>query len=505
MGQGNKVWGDVNTQHGGYTPTGRGSAAGRLARTAAMGVVLVLAAAPTSAFAAGGALSPADFTGTAQQEYWLTGSFDYSGAWSAATGENVTVAVVGDEQDLGAKDLSNSFKNPTGFGPSVPAVDTVITSPVCYGTEVSSLIAGHGHSAAGGTGTDGTVGVAPHATIMPIVVVPAADGLPTAPDTVQAIGAAVADGAKVIQLDYKTHPDPRITAALNDATARGAVVVAPVGDDGDVQHTFAPADVPGVLAVAGVQQNGRYWPSSVPGGNVSVAAPATNMTVEGPWGNYAVRSGTACAAGLVSGEVADLWSLHPTWTPAEIRKTVIDTASGHGRRIDNKIGYGVANPAAAMRAQNPDHPSPAPGGAAAKGGSSGSLSTVLLIAGGVAGLGVVALLAFLLVRRFRKNRRYALPEPAPLLNYGPSDYPNEYAEYPGEYQYQYSYNPAAGEGAQPDPSQYAYPQYAEPMQPAPVAFDEQGYSVIPQPTAPPPAGEEHEVPPQPQDPAAPQE
>jgi len=466
-----------------------------------MGAALVLAGAPTSAVAAAGALSPADFTGTAQQEYWLTGSFNYAGGWPAATGDNVTVAVIGDEQDLAAKDLSGSFKNPTGFGPSVPAVDTVMTSKVCYGTEVSSLIAGHGHSAAGGT--DGTVGVAPHATIMPIVVVPATGGLPTVPDTVQAIESAVSGGAKVIQIDYKTHDDPQIAVALDGATAHGAVVVAPVGDDGDVQHTFAPANVSGVLAVAGVQQNGQYWPSSVPGGNVSVAAPATDMTVEGPWTNYVVKSGTACAAALVSGEVADLWSLHPTWTPAEIRKTVIDTASGHGKRLNNKIGYGVVNPTAAMHAQNPDHPNPAPAGnAGGKGGSSGTLSTVLLGVGGVAGLGVIALLVFLLLRHFRKERRYAIPEPAPLLNYGPSDYPNEYAEYPGENQYQYSYNPAAGE-APPDTSQYAYPQYAEPIQPGPVAFDEQGYSVIPQPTVPPPTGEEQHAPPQ--DPAEPQE
>jgi hypothetical protein len=468
-----------------------------------MGVALVIAANPMSAFAAAGTLSPSDLTGTAQQEYWLTGSFDYSGAWSSATGDNVTVAVIGDEQDLGAKDLANSFKNPTGFGPSVPAVDTVMTSPVCYGTEISSLIAGHGHSAA--AGVDGTVGVAPHATIMPIVVVPGTDGLPTVTDTVQAIESAVSGGAKVIQIDYKTHEDSRIAVALNDATAHGAVVVAPVGDDGDVQHTFAPANVSGVLAVAGVQEDGQYWPSSVPGGNVSVAAPATNMKVEGPWGNYVLKSGTACGAALVSGELADLWSLHPTWTAAEIKKTVIDTASGHGKRINNKVGYGVVDPAAAMHAQNPDHPSPAPAShASGKGGSSGALTTVLLIVGGVGGLGVIALLGLLLYRRLRKNRRYTLPEPAPLLNYGPSDYPNpnEYAEYPNEYQYQYSHNPAAAE-AQPDASQYAYPQYAEQAQPGPVAFDEHGYSVIPQPTAPPPAGGEHQAPPQ--DPAAPQE
>ena len=108
-------------------------------------------------------------------------------------------------------------------------------------------------------------------------------------------------------------------AAVSDAEAHNVVVVAPVGDDGDVQHTFAPSDIPGVVAVGGIQRSDlKYWDSSVPGSNVTVAAPSTNLLVEAPWKHYVIKSGTACGAALVSGEVADLWSLHPGWSAEQI-------------------------------------------------------------------------------------------------------------------------------------------------------------------------------------------
>lgn len=466
----------------------------RLAGTAVAAVALVLTAGPASAATA---LTPASLTGTAAQEWWLTGSFGYAGAWSASLGDNVTVAVIGDEQDLGAQDLAGSFKDAQGFGPTVPALDTVMTSTVCYGTEVSSLIAGHGHTAA--AGVDGTVGVAPHAKIMPIVVVPAADALPTVPDMVKAIQTAVSHGVKVIQIDFKTHEDPRITAAVSDAEAHNVTVVAPVGDDGDVQHTFAPADVPGVVAVGGVQRSdGKYWDSSVPGPNVTVAAPATNLLVEAPWKHYVIKSGTACAAALVSGELADLWSLHPAWSAEQIKRALTQTASGHGTRLNDEIGYGVADPTAAMAFGKATQQTTGPANHSGSSGGSSSSGTVIIAAvGGVVGLGLIGGLVWFLIRKQRKPG-YVLPEPAPLLNYGPSDY----AEY---YQEQYPYA-APGPEAAPEEAQPAYPQYPDASVPGPVAFDEQGYTVFPQQQAmEPPQSAEAQLAPQEQDPGAPQE
>jgi hypothetical protein len=447
--------------------------------------------------ASASSISLKSLIGTAKQEWWLADPPHYAGAWDSTMGDGVVVAVIGDELDLKAPDLKGAYVRAQGFSPSVPALDTRPSSTVCYGTEVASLIAGRGHPASGGR--DGTVGVAPHAMIMPIVVVPAADGLLTAADAVRSIDAAVAGGAKVIQFDFETHRDPRIDAAVGRALAQGAIVVSPVGDEGNVQHTFAPADIPGVFAVAGVQRSLESWDLSVPGPNVQVAAPATDMVVESPRKHYVAKSGTACAAALVSGEFADLWALHPNWTPAQIEKAVTSTADGHGRRLDDKVGYGVVDPSAAVRYAPPQaRPSTAPPtsrapAATAKAASSGSGTTVLTAVAAAAGLAVAVSAALLLVRRSRRGRRrYILPEPAPLLNLGPSDYEPEqgYPEARG-YQYQYPTGYGAPEPeVQPEPSQYAYPE--DPMFPprGPVTFDEHGYTVYPppepeQPPAPP--------------------
>ncbi len=482
-----------------------GSVFRRLRRIAALGAALAIAG---NQCAWATSITVDNLTGTARQEWWLTGSMNYGATWPTSVGDNVTVAVVGDELDLKSEDLKGAFVNPQGFSPKVPALDTKPSSPVCYDTEVASLIAGRGHVTP--SGRDGTVGIAPHALIMPIVIVPGLDGLATVTDTVQSIQSAVSAGAKVIQLDYKTHADPRVTAAVQDATAHGAIVVAPVGDNGNAQTSATPANVPGVIAVAGIQRSDlKHWASSVSAPYVQVAAPATDMTVEEPRKQYGVKSGNACAAALVSGELADVWSLHPGWTVTKVKNALIQTASGHGTRVDDQIGYGIANPAEGVRYTPPAPPHPSasasssskPGSTASGGGGSSSgVGQIALIAGAVVvGLGLIAGLVVFLKRR--RPRRYILPEPAPLLNRGPLDYPDEYpsgeyqqAEYPsGEYssgayeseshQYRDAFTPPETQ-TQQESSGYAYPN-APVFQQGPVAFDERGYTVYPQSQEPP--------------------
>jgi hypothetical protein len=471
-------------------------------------------AAATALVALSAPAAHADLTGTAAKEWWLTGSLDYMGAWQVGEGDGVTVAVVGDLADTTVQDLSGSFEQPITFPPSLTAIDLNPAATECLSTEVDSLVAGHGHTTPGGT--DGVVGVAPHAKVLPIAVTLDSDLFANSAYTAQGIRSAADDGAKVIQIVYKTRQDAQIAAAVRYAVKHGAVVVAQAGNDGQAGNKpISPSDLPGVLTVGGIEESDLgHWPPSIHGPQVVVAAPATNIEAALPHNAYGTRSSTSCAAALVSGELADLWSAHSTWTSGQIERVLIDTASGHGTRISDQLGYGVVNPVAAVQAAAPAQttspltatPSPSASATAAppvtagsgsNGGSGPSSGLVFAILGGVVGVAVLGGGGYLLFKRLRKGKRYSYPAAAPFMDVGPSDYsaydyqqdlytqqshaqqqqlPPEYpsGEYPsGEYPpqaYQESGYPA---------QEYQAQEYPQTAGPAPIDFDQQGFTVDP--------------------------
>jgi subtilase family protein len=467
--------------------------------------VAVAAATVLVAFSAPAA--HADLTGTAAKEWWLSGSLDYMGAWQVGEGDGVTVAVVGDLADTGVQDLSGSFEQPITFPPSLTAIDLNPDAAECLSTEVDSLVAGHGHTTA--AGTDGVVGVAPHAKILPIAVALDSDLFANSAYTAQSIRSAADDGAKVIQIVYKTRQDAQIADAVQYAVKHGAIVVAQSGNDGLAgNQPISPSDLPGVLTVAGVEESDLgHWPQSIYGPQVVVAAPATDIEAALPHNGYGTRSSTSCAAALVSGELADLWSAHPTWSAGQIERVLIDTASGHGTRISDQLGYGIVNPAAAVQAAAPAQttspltPTPSPSasataappgaiGSGAKGSGSGS-GLVWAILGGVVGIAVLGGGGYLLFKRVRKGKRYAYPAAAPPIEFGPSDYSSyDYQDpyaaqqqqppvgYPsGEYPQQ-SY-PESGYPPGYQEAGYAAQGYPQAEAPGPVAFDQHGFTVDP--------------------------
>ncbi|MCB0055842.1 MAG: S8 family serine peptidase, partial [Caldilineaceae bacterium] len=119
-----------------------------------------------------------------------------------------------------------------------------------------------------------------------------------------AIEYAVQQGADVINLSLGADCGSQVlSSTIQSAIAQGVVIVAAAGNS-NTQVPQCPASMPGVIAVAAVDENKvrAEW-SNYGAGWVDIAAPGVGITSTFP-GGYASWSGTSMAAPFVSGAAA---------------------------------------------------------------------------------------------------------------------------------------------------------------------------------------------------------
>jgi len=119
---------------------------------------------------------------------------------------------------------------------------------------------------------------------------------------------------------------------------------------GNVQ-VGAPATIPGVLTVAGLDGDGRASvDSSSQGISIGVAAPAENLLGGLPGGGYAQWAGTSGSAPIVSGVAALIRSKWPDMSAKQVINRIVSTAKDAGAPgKDPLYGYGVLNAEAALK------------------------------------------------------------------------------------------------------------------------------------------------------------
>ncbi|GAA2028825.1 hypothetical protein GCM10009819_10620 [Agromyces tropicus] len=333
------------TRRSGRTP--RRGGARRAAWRALVGAVAV------GVLALGGA-APAQADTVRDLEYWLN-DYGFTQAWTMSRGDGVKVAIIdtgvnGDVAELrgvvvGGTDVS-------GIGS--PDGQTPIGEEEEHGTMVASLLAGRGT----GEG-NGVIGVAPDADLLSASV---AFGLDTGSEKTndeqiaEAVRWAVDNGADVINMSLtRNTPDwpESWDEAFQYAFDNDVVVVAAAGNRGSgTTQVGAPATIPGVLAVAGVDrdQNASFDASSQ-GITIAVAAPSEDLVGVLPDGSHVVWSGTSAAAPLVSGLVALVRAQYPDLDAANVINRIIRTADPKGEDVPGPLyGYGIIDPVAALTA-----------------------------------------------------------------------------------------------------------------------------------------------------------
>ncbi|GAA1531781.1 hypothetical protein GCM10009803_10620 [Microbacterium ginsengiterrae] len=291
-------------------------------------------------------------------EYWLDGA-GIREAWQTTRGEGVTIAVIdtgigriptvfGDAV-VGGTDVSGSG-SPDGRSP-VGAVDGD------HGSWVASLAAARGKADG-----SGMIGVAPEADLLSVSIgFGAAASVPFVDQVADGIRWAVDNGADIINMSFTTNTldwDQRWDDAFLYAYEHDVVVVVAAGNRGSgTSMVGAPATIPGVLTVGGVDQTGTASvEASTQGITIGISAPSEGLLGVSADGSLASWRGTSGAAPIVAGTAALVRSAHPELDAANVINRIIETAlpvPGVTDVPDPLYGYGLLDADAAVSASVP--------------------------------------------------------------------------------------------------------------------------------------------------------
>lgn len=346
---------------------------GRIA--SALMALTVAAGAFTAAFTSAPAAQADEWR---DKQYWLAES-GITKAWEVSKGANVKVAVIDSGIDGKHPDLAGVLVGGRDVSAAgAPDGQLSIGAKPEHGTLVATLLAGRGHrtasakaspsaspsaSTGSSTGPDGIVGVAPEAQLLSVSTWLGSTNPGGKTDQEQipeAVRWAVDNGAGVINISLgSTSPEwPQSwDAAFLYAEQKDVVIVAAAGNrvGGNVQ-VGAPATIPGVLTVAGLDRKGTASiDSSSQGISIGVAAPAEGLIGGMPGGGYADWAGTSGATPIVAGVAALIRSEWPEMSAKQVINRIVSTAKDAGvPGKDPLYGFGVLDAEAALKADVPE-------------------------------------------------------------------------------------------------------------------------------------------------------
>ena len=288
-----------------------------------------------------------------ETHWWLT-NWSIEQVWLQSKGEGVRIAVIDTGIDTSHPDLAGTVVAGADFsGVGGPDGQTPVGESSFHGTMVASLIAGQGRA------DGGVTGVAPNVQLLSASVGVGVPEANTDQQIADAVRWAVDEGAQVINISLSRNSD-RWPKSWDDAFLyafeNDVVVVAASGNSADgAPGLTAPATMPGVVAVAGVDRNGLSAAgSSAQGVSVALAAPAINLLGSFPGGGVRTWSGSSAAAPLVSGLVALIRSTYPDLNANSVIDRLLATAVDAGDPgFDTKYGWGIPDPLQALAVDRP--------------------------------------------------------------------------------------------------------------------------------------------------------
>lgn len=289
-----------------------------------------------------------------ERQYWLE-DYRINEAWQITRGAGVRIAIIDTGIDATHQDLAGAIVGGADFsGLGSPDGLTPVGPERRHGTMVASLAAGRGNN-----GVDGVLGSAPDAELLSLSM--SFGGGTISPDdqVANAVRFAVDNGADIISLSLtrNTRDWPESwDRAFSYAAANDVVVVAAAGNRGSgTVSVGAPATMPGVLTVGGVDQDGQASDSaSSQGITIGVMAPSEGLVGATPGGGYVSWSGTSGATPIVAGIVALVRSAYPNLDAANVINRVLLSANRVTDTIPDPIyGYGLVDAYAALTADVP--------------------------------------------------------------------------------------------------------------------------------------------------------
>ncbi|MGV9193466.1 S8 family serine peptidase [Microbacterium sp. MC2] len=291
-------------------------------------------------------------------EYWLD-EFGITDAWEVTRGAGQRIAVI----DTGIARGRTEFEGAVVAGKDFSGVGAADgRTPVgvvdaSHGSWVASLAAGRG------TGPDtGVIGVAPEASLLSASIgFGSSASVPFVEQVAEAMRWAVDNGADVINLSFTTNTldwDESWDDAFLYAYEHDAVVIVAAGNRGTgTERVGAPATIPGVLTVAGIDKSGRASrEASTAGITVGISAPSEELLGVSADGTVVIWQGTSGAAPIVAGIAALVRAAHPELDAANVINRIIKTArpAPGARSVPDRLyGYGIVDADRAVSATVP--------------------------------------------------------------------------------------------------------------------------------------------------------
>ncbi|MCX5068900.1 S8 family serine peptidase [Micromonospora lupini] len=377
--------------------------------------------------------APAQAADTVRGLQWYLDYLKVPAAHKITKGAGVVVAVVDTGVEASHPDLRGQVLAGHGTTAAAARDGRRDDDPVKgHGTRMSGIVA------ARGGGAMHELGIAPAAKILPVSMSDRFND----DDVAMGVRWAADAGADVINLSLRSSTNtaaaPGVVDAINYALGKNAVVVAAAGniEDGDRQVSY-PANIPGVVAVTGLDKRGGFFAGSVQGPEAVIAGPMDSIIGPVPKAvspnGYSLGSGTSSAAAIISGVVALIRSEYPKLDAANVINRLIKTARDAGPPgRDPQFGFGTvdllaaltrsvppvtANPLLESAAAGPTRP----GGVARPGDDDGPAVEfgVTNKAGAIVqvalclGVPIIALIVLLVVLRRRKRRSPPAGSPYP--------------------------------------------------------------------------------------------
>lgn len=288
------------------------------------------------------------------RQYWLQ-EYGISQAWSITRGAGVTIAIIDTGVDATHPDLQGAIAGGTDVsGIGSPDGLTPVGLSSEHGTMVASLAAGRGHGR-----DEGVIGSAPEANILSVSMSFQGTAIPADEQIAEAVRWAVDRGADVISLSLTRNTREWPVSwdkAFGYAERNDVVVVAAAGNrSAGTEVVGAPATMPGVLTVGGVDRAGfASATASSQGITIGVMAPSEDLVGAYPGDRYAEWAGTSGATPIVAGIVALVRAAHPSLDAANVINRVLMTATPvTSTRPDPLYGHGLVDAYQAVVADVP--------------------------------------------------------------------------------------------------------------------------------------------------------
>lgn len=296
-------------------------------------------------------------------------------AWDKTTGNGVVVAVVDSGVDYNHPDLKNSIlKDANGKIIGYNIVDNnadPIDNQCGHGTHVAGIIAAQGNNDIDHTVDQGTrmIGVGPNLKIMPIKVMHSITddyGTYCGSDDLSPYNGivwAVDHGAKVINNSWGGWGDSQLARdTIKYAHDKSVVVVFAAGNDNFDIAPNAEAGDPNAITVgasniidlkSSFSNFGSQLDFLAPGGDqssgnaevdseASIVSTASQLVAHHDY--YIGEMGTSMAAPAVAGAAGLVLSLHPDWTPEEVRFALRNSTSPVNNQTWSSLsGFGEIN------------------------------------------------------------------------------------------------------------------------------------------------------------------